>query len=58
MRRQRDPNHPAANAPRTTRRIHEEGPGKLPELAGCPRCNASYRNGRWTWETPDRKSVV
>jgi hypothetical protein len=52
MRRQRDPSHPAANAPRTTRRIHEESPGKLPELAACPRCHASYRNGRWTWEVP------
>jgi len=52
MRRQRESSHPAANAPRNTRRIHEESAGKLPELAGCPRCKASYRNGRWTWETP------
>jgi hypothetical protein len=52
MRRHREPNHSAANAPRAPRRIHEETAGKLPELAGCPRCHASYRNGRWTWETP------
>lgn len=52
MRRQRDPNHPAANAPRPNRRIHDETHGKLRELAECPRCHASYRNGRWTWETP------
>ncbi len=52
MRRQRDPKHPAAHTPRGARRIHEEAAGKLPELAGCPRCHASYRNGRWTWEAP------
>jgi len=36
------------------RRIHEPAPGrseKLPELAGCPRCGASYREGRWTWKS-------
>jgi hypothetical protein len=33
------------------RRIHEESAGKLPEIAACPRCRASYRNGRWTWKT-------
>lgn len=52
MRRRRDPNHSAASSPRKSRRIHSETPGKLPELAACPRCHASYRNGRWTWETP------
>jgi NMD protein affecting ribosome stability and mRNA decay len=38
---------------RPSRRIHEPGPdkkGKLRELAECPDCKASYRNGRWTWE--------
>lgn len=23
---------------------------KLPEIAGCPDCGASYREGRWTWK--------
>jgi len=52
MRRQRETTHPAASTPRGNRRIHEESAGKLPELAGCPECQASYRNGRWTWEAP------
>jgi hypothetical protein len=51
MRRKRSATHPAAKTPRSSRRIHEEPPDKLPELAGCPRCGASYRNGRWTWKT-------
>lgn len=51
MRRQRESNHPAASLPRGARRIHVESGGKLPELAGCPTCGASYRNGRWTWQT-------
>jgi NMD protein affecting ribosome stability and mRNA decay len=50
MRRTRSSTHPAARQPRPARRIHEEVPGKLPEIAGCPRCRASYRNGRWTWK--------
>jgi hypothetical protein len=52
MRRHREPTHPAASVPRGNRRIHDEPAGKLPELAACPRCQASYRNGRWTWEAP------
>lgn len=52
MRRDREPTHPGASQPRAARRIHTELPGKLRELAGCPRCRASYRNGRWTWEAP------
>lgn len=51
MTRKRSPTHPAARQPRPSRRIHEET-GKLPELAGCPRCSASYREGRWTWRKP------
>ena len=35
------------------KRIQEPPPtqvlGKMPELARCPRCFASYREGRWTW---------
>lgn len=52
MRRQRESTHSAASTPRGNRRIHEEREGKHPELAACPQCRASYRNGRWTWEAP------
>jgi len=52
MKRRRPPSHPAARMPRPSRRIHEEPSGKLPEIAACPRCQASYRNGRWTWKAP------
>ncbi len=52
MRRHREPTHPAASTPRGARRIHDEPAGKLPEFAACPGCRASYRNGRWTWESP------
>lgn len=50
MSRKRSATHPAAGSPRPARRIHEEVPGKLPEIAECPDCRASYRNGRWTWK--------
>lgn len=46
----RTPKSPPAARSHVSRRIHEEPAGKLPELAGCPSCGASYRNGRWTWE--------
>jgi len=36
------------------RRIDDSHPGapkgKLREIAGCPQCGASYREGRWTWD--------
>ena len=58
MQRKRSSKGVASRTPlpsRPSRRIHDEAPGqasgKLPELAGCPRCGASYRNGRWTWKT-------
>jgi ribosomal protein L32 len=50
MPRHRSKTHPSSKSPRPPRRIHEETQGKLPELAGCPTCGASYREGRWTWE--------
>lgn len=54
MRRKRSTTHTAARSPRPARRIHDEAPaqatGKLPELAACPQCGASYRKGRWTWK--------
>ena len=52
MRRKRSPTHPGDRTPRPLRRIPEEGgaQGKLPELAVCPGCGASYRKGRWTWQ--------
>jgi hypothetical protein len=52
MVRRRSKTHAAARQPRPARRIHEEAPGKGPEIAGCPGCGASYRNGRWTWKAP------
>lgn len=58
MRRHREPTHPAASVPRGNRRIHQEPAGKHPELAACPRCQASYRNGRWTWEAPPRDAYA
>ncbi|MEN8160039.1 MAG: BCAM0308 family protein [Myxococcota bacterium] len=51
MPRKRSKTHPAASQPRPSRRIYEEEPGKRPELAGCPSCGASYREGRWTSQT-------
>ncbi len=50
MSRERSPSHPAARQPRPRRRIHAEDPAKLPDVARCPRCGASYRKGRWTWQ--------
>lgn len=56
MSRKRSKTHPAGRQPRPPRRIHDEAregaSDKLPEIAGCPQCGASYRNGRWTWKTP------
>jgi len=50
MRRVRSDTHSAARSPRSAARIHSERPGKLPDLAHCPKCDATYRNGRWTWD--------
>jgi NMD protein affecting ribosome stability and mRNA decay len=49
MKRQRSKVHSGAGTPGPGRRVYEEAPGKFPEPAGCPRCGASYRDGRWTW---------
>jgi NMD protein affecting ribosome stability and mRNA decay len=55
MRRKRSSTHSAASKPRSARRIPDESPGrprgKAPELAACPGCGASYREGRWTWKS-------
>ena len=42
--------HREGQQPRPAHRIYEQGGRKLPELAVCPECRASYRNGRWTWK--------
>jgi NMD protein affecting ribosome stability and mRNA decay len=53
MRRTRSTTHSAARQPRPARRVRDQAPGrargKLREIAGCPDCGASYREGRWTW---------
>jgi hypothetical protein len=55
MRRKRSPTHSAAQQPRPARRVPDDSPGrargKLPEVAACPNCGASYREGRWTWQS-------
>ena len=52
MRRKRSPTHTAASQPRPARRSHAEATGgaKLPQGTACPKCGASYRAGRWTWQ--------
>jgi len=54
MRRDRSPLHPAADQPRPRRRTPDRAAageqGKLPDIAACPDCGASYRKGRWTWQ--------
>ena len=50
MRRKRSSTHPAAGKPRPARRVPDTPQGKHPEIASCPRCSASYREGRWTWK--------
>ena len=49
MRRNRPSTHPASRQPRPARRVPERPRGKLAEVTACPRCEASYRAGRWTW---------
>ena len=51
MRRKRSSAHSAAGKPRPPRRLPAAVEAKLPEVASCPRCAASYREGRWTWQT-------
>ena len=48
MRRKRSSEHATSRGPRPARRIHDEAGAKLPEIARCPDCGASYREGRWT----------
>jgi hypothetical protein len=53
MRRKRSPTHSAASQPRPARRIRACGAerAKLPQVTACPTCGATYRKGRWTWQT-------
>jgi NMD protein affecting ribosome stability and mRNA decay len=57
MARERSKTHSGARTPRPPRRIHEESPGKDPEIGDCPGCGASYRAGRWTWQKAPVGSV-
>jgi hypothetical protein len=50
MRSKRSATHPPTGTPRSAHRVFEEKAGKLPDLAVCPDCRASYRSGRWTWQ--------
>lgn len=56
MRRTRSSTHGAARSERPSRRIHAESPAKLPTATRCPDCGATYRRGRWTWETAEAAS--
>jgi hypothetical protein len=53
MRRTRSSTRGAARRERPSRRIHAESPAKLPTATRCPDCGASYRRGRWTWESAE-----
>lgn len=57
MRRSRPTTHADASAPRPSRRIYREEPGKLREPVSCPGCGASYRNGRWTWDVAPEEAA-
>jgi hypothetical protein len=43
----------AARTERPSRRIHAESPAKLPAATRCPDCGATYRRGRWTWQSAE-----
>ena len=51
MRRTRSSTHDAARSQRPSRRIHAESPAKLQSATRCPDCGATYRRGRWTWDS-------
>jgi hypothetical protein len=52
MRRKRSTTHSAAQQPRPSRRVPSSGePEKLADVTGSPKCGASYREGRWTWQS-------
>ena len=54
MRRNRSSIHPAARQPRPARRVPAPARAKLAAVTACPKCGATYRNGRWTWQpAPD-----
>jgi len=52
MRRKRSSTHSAAGQPRRARRVPSSGePEKHADISACPQCGASYREGRWTWQS-------
>lgn len=54
MRRTRSSTHSAAQQPRPSRRVPDRAEGgtraKMPDVAVCPECGATYHEGRWTWQ--------
>jgi hypothetical protein len=58
MRRKRSPTHSAASQPRPARRPPSSGEaGKLADATACPKCGASFREGRWTWQSAPTGSL-
>jgi NMD protein affecting ribosome stability and mRNA decay len=55
MRRQRSKTHSAASQPKPRRRVRARAASstrrKLPDVTACPSCGATYRKGRWTWQS-------
>jgi rubredoxin len=58
MRHKRSSTHKASQQPRPKRRIADRAAGgtraKLPDSTACPKCGASYHEGRWTWRSAPR----
>jgi NMD protein affecting ribosome stability and mRNA decay len=61
MRRQRSKTHAAASQPKPRRRIGNRSAGstrpKLADVTACPTCGATYRKGRWTWQSAPADAV-
>jgi NMD protein affecting ribosome stability and mRNA decay len=62
MRRKRSKTHAAASQPKPKRRVRARSAGstraKLADATACPRCGATYRKGRWTWQPAPADAVT